>query len=143
LLINGKCHCGYITFVLDWPGFPTEIVARECSCSFCIKHGGVWTSNRDARLSVTLQRVGVVSRYSFGTETATFHVCIRCGVVPIVTSEIASRVYAVVNVNTFENLGSLHLRTQSANFDGEQLVSRLARRQENWIADVHISEGAD
>ena len=142
MLIDGKCHCGNIAFVLDWPGVPTEVVARECSCSFCIKHGGVWTSNRDAKLSVTLQRVGAVSRYSFGTETAAFYVCTRCGAVPIVTSEIANRVYAVVNVNTFENLDSLHLRRQSANFDGEELASRLARRQKNWIADVHISEGA-
>jgi hypothetical protein len=142
MLIDGKCHCGNIAFVLDWPGVPTDVVARECSCSFCIKHGGVWTSNRDAKLSVTLQRVGVVSRYSFGTETAKFYVCTRCGAVPIVTSEIANRVYAVANVNTFENLDSLHLRRQSANFDGEELLSRLARRQNNWIADVHISEGA-
>jgi hypothetical protein len=66
----------------------------------------------------------------------------RCGAVPFVTSEIANRLYAVVNVNTFENLDSLHLRRQSANFDGEELPSRLARRQQNWIADVHISEGA-
>jgi hypothetical protein len=142
MLIDGKCHCGNIAFVLDWPGVQTDVIARECSCSFCIKHGGVWTSNRDAKLSVTLHRVGVVSRYSFGTGTATFYVCIRCGVVPIVASEIANRVYAVVNVNTFENLDSLHLRRQSANFDGEELLSRLARRQKNWIADVHISEGA-
>ncbi len=141
MLIDGKCHCGNIAFVLDWPGAPTDVVARECSCSFCIKHGGVWTSNRDAKLSVTLQRVGAVSRYSFGTETAAFYVCTRCGAVPIVTSEIANRVYAVVNVNTFENLGSLRLRRQPANFDGEELLSRLARRQKNWIADVHISEG--
>jgi hypothetical protein len=141
MLIKGKCHCGNIAFVLDWPGIP-NVVARECCCSFCIKHGGVWTSNRDAKLSVTLQRADVVSRYSFGTETATFYVCARCGAVPIVTSEIANRFYAVVNVNTFENLESLHLRRQSANFDGEELPSRLARRQNNWIADVHISEGA-
>jgi hypothetical protein len=142
MLINGKCHCGNIAFVLDWPGVSTNVVARECSCSFCIKHGGVWTSNRDAKLSVTLQRADLVSRYSFGTETATFYVCTRCGAVPLVTSEIANHVYAVVNVNTFENLDSLHLRRQSANFDGEELLSRLARRQSNWIADVHISEGA-
>ena len=142
MLIDGKCHCGNIAFVLDWPGVPTEVVARECSCSFCSKHGGVWTSNRDAKLSVTLHRASVVSRYSFGTETATFYVCSRCGAVPIVTSEIENRVYAVVNVNTFENLDSLHLRRQSADFGGEGLPSRLARRQKNWIGDVHISEGA-
>jgi hypothetical protein len=140
VLIHGKCHCGNIAFVLDWPEDPPEVVARECGCSFCVKHGGAWTSNRNAKLSVTLRRPDVVSRYLFGTETATFYVCTRCGAVPIVTSDIENHVYAVVNVNTFENADSLHLRRQPVKFDGEEQQSRLARRQRNWIADVHLSE---
>jgi hypothetical protein len=141
MLIDGKCHCGNIAFVLDWPGVLAEVVARECSCSFCTKHGGVWTSNRNAKLSVSLQHAGLVSKYAFGTETATFYVCARCGAVPIVTSEIANHLYAVVNVNTFENFDSSHLRRQPVSFDGEEQQSRLARRQRNWIADVRIDEG--
>jgi hypothetical protein len=143
VLIHGKCHCGNIAFVLDWPGDRPDVVARECGCSFCIKHGGAWTSNRDAKLSVTLRRRDVVSRYVFGTETATFYVCTRCGAVPIVTSDIENHVYAVVNVNTFENFDLSHLLRQPISFDGEEQQSRLARRQRNWIADVNISEGAD
>jgi hypothetical protein len=46
----------------------------------------------------------------------------------------------VVNVNTFENFDSARLRRQAADFEGEELQSRLARRQRNWIADVRISE---
>jgi hypothetical protein len=142
MIIHGKCHCGNIAFILDWPGVPSAVVARECGCSFCLKHGGVWTSNRDAKLSVILQRAGAVSKYVFGTKTATFYVCTRCGAVPIVTSEIENHVYAVVNVNTFENFDSSLLRRQPANFDEEGQQSRLARRQRHWIADVHISEGS-
>jgi hypothetical protein len=141
MLIDGKCHCGNIAFVLDWPGVPSEIVARECGCSFCVKHGGVWTSNRDARLSVTLHSPTLVSKYAFETKTATFYVCTRCGAVPIVTSEIANHLYAVVNVNTFEDLELLHLNRQPVSFDGEEQQSRLARREKNWIADVRIAEG--
>jgi hypothetical protein len=140
MLIDGKCHCGNITFELDWPGVPSEIPARECTCSFCVKHGGVWTSHRDARLVVTLQCPAAVSKYAFGTKTAMFYVCSRCGAAPIVTSEIANSLYAVVNVNTVENLESLHLRRQPISFDGEELRSRLARRERNWIADVRIAE---
>ena len=137
--IEGKCHCGNIGFKLDWPGGPSEIVARECSCTFCVKHGGVWTSNPDALLSVTLQNAALVSKYAFGTKTAMFYVCSRCGAVPIVTSEMAGHLYAVVNVNTFENGDSLHLRREPVSFDGEEQASRLARRQSNWIADVRIA----
>jgi hypothetical protein len=142
MLINGKCHCGNIAFVLDWPGVPSEIVARECSCSFCVKHGGVWTSNREARLSANLHFPTLVSKYAFGTKTATFYVCTRCGAVPIVTSEIANHLYAVVNVNTFEDLDSLHLNRQPVSFDAEEPQSRLARRERNWIADVRIAEAS-
>ena len=105
-----------------------------------MRHGGVWTSNAEAKLSVTLKRSAAVSKYEFGTRTATFHVCGVCGVVPIVTSEIANHLYAVVNANTFENVDSSLLRRQPANFDGEELESRLARRQKNWIGDVRIDE---
>jgi hypothetical protein len=126
--------------VLDWPGDPSDIVARECSCTFCIKHGGVWTSNPAARILVTFRQADAVSKYVFGTQTATFHVCSRCGAVPLVTSEIANRLYAVVNVNTFENIDLARLRRQPANFEDEEQQSRLTRRQRNWISDVRICE---
>jgi hypothetical protein len=58
--------------------------------------------------------------------------------VPIVTSEIADRLYAVVNVNTFENFDLARVRRQAANFDDEEEQSRLLRRQKNWISDVRI-----
>jgi len=141
MLINGKCHCGNVTFVLDWPAVTPDVVARECGCSFCVKHGGLWISNPGANLSVALQSAEAVSKYAFGTGTATFYVCTRCGAVPMAISEIANRLYAVVNVNTFENFDSARLRRLPADFDGEDLQSRLARRQRNWIPDVRISDG--
>ena len=136
--ITGKCHCGNIALELEWPGEHPEIPARACGCSFCVKHGGVWTSNPASGLRVTLGDASLVSRYSFGTETATFHVCSRCGAVPVVTSEIDDHLYAVVNVNVLENVDPSWLRRAGANFDGEDVDSRLARRKRNWIADVRI-----
>jgi hypothetical protein len=141
MLINGKCHCGNIAFTLDWPEGKPEIPARACDCSFCLKHGGVWTSHPGAKLSIVVHHADLVSKYTFGTGTAAFHVCMRCGTVPIVTSEIASHLYAVVNVNTFENFDPLRLRRGTAQFGAEDVQSRLARRSKNWIADVRISQG--
>lgn len=139
MLVSGKCHCGNISFTLDWPDSEPGIPARACSCSFCTKHGGVWTSNPGARLAVVLRDAALVSKYAFGTETAAFHVCARCGAVPLVTSEVGGHAYAVVNVNTFEGFDASRLRRATANFEGEDIASRLARRARNWIADVHIS----
>src|SRR5690242_15049461 len=104
MLINGKCHCGNMRYVLQWDGGATQIPARACGCTFCIKHGGVWTSDPRASLTVAIVDGGAVSRYAFGTRTATFHVCSRCGTVPVATSEIAGRLYAVVNVNAMEDV---------------------------------------
>jgi hypothetical protein len=139
VLLTGRCHCGNIAFELEWEGNPELIPARACTCSFCAKHGGVWTSNPNARLAVTIRDASFVSKYTFGTRTATFHVCSRCGVVPLVTSEIENHVVAVVNVNALENVDPARLRRDVADFEGEDVDSRLARRRRNWIGDVRIS----
>jgi hypothetical protein len=134
--IHGRCHCGNIAFELTWEPDPAQIPARACTCSFCVKHGGVWTSNPNAALSVSVKEPSLVSKYAFGTHTAEFHVCSRGGVVPVVTSRIDGHVYAVVSVNAFEAVDASLLRRGSANFDGEGEESRLGRRKKNWIADV-------
>jgi len=139
MLLNGKCHCGNIAFDLDWPGDSPEIPARACDCSFCVKHGGVWTSNPESRLDVVIGDTSRVSKYEFGTRTATFHVCTICGAVPLVTSEIAGHRYAVVNVNALENVDPSSLRRTASQFGEEDIDSRLARRSRNWIADVRIA----
>ena len=141
MLIQGKCHCGNISFTLNWEPDPTEIPARACTCSFCVKHGGVWTSTPHGALKIAVIDPLRVSRYMFGTKTAEFHVCSRCGVVPVVTSLIDGRLYAVVSVNAFESVDSSWLRFAPATFDGEGTDSRLARRQRNWIGNVEYIEG--
>ena len=141
MLIHGRCHCGNIAFALDWAASPPEIPARACGCSFCTRHGGVWTSRPDAKLTVTVVDDAQVSRYAFGTRTATFHVCTHCGCVPVVTSEIENRVYAVVNVNMLEHVDPSWIRRASTSFDDETTASRRARRHRNRIADVAFAQG--
>ncbi|MDM0104367.1 hypothetical protein QTH97_05455 [Variovorax sp. J22R24] len=138
MVVQGGCHCGNISFNLNWEPEPTEIPARACDCSFCSKHGGVWTSHPAGALSVRVDDESHVSLYSFGTHTAQFHVCSRCGVVPLVTSTVDGHVYAVVNVNTFTNVAPSLLRAVPVSFGGESTELRLARRQRNWIADVQF-----
>jgi len=136
MLIHGACHCRNITFALTWEPDPAEIPARACACSFCTKHGGVWTAHAKGSLRIEIGNPAQVSNYSFGTRTAQFHVCTRCGGVPVVTSRIGDRLYAVVNVNTFEDVDPSLLRRTPASFDGESEAARLERRTRNWIADV-------
>jgi len=140
MLIAGRCHCGNIAFALTWEPDPSEIPARACTCSFCTKHGGVWTSTSTGSLKVTVRNPSLVSKYAFGTKTAQFHICSVCGIVPVVTSRIEGRLYAVVGVNAFEGVEPSLLRHAPARFEGESEEARLARRKRNWIANVEYRE---
>lgn len=139
--IRGRCHCGNISFTLAWEPDPVEIPARACDCTFCVKHGGVWTSNPAGRLRVAIGDESAVSRYAFGTRTAIFHICERCGVPPLVTSEIDGVTYAVVNVNTFEGVDRARLKPAAVTYEGEDQASRLARRKQRWIGSVTFTQG--
>ena len=139
--ITGQCHCGNVAYTLDWEGEPAQIPSRTCGCTFCAKHGATWTSRPEAKLAVTIADPANITKYEFGTKTATFHVCARCGVPVFVTCTMNDRAYAVVNVNTFDNVDASRIIRVPASFDGEDVGSRLARRERNWIADVRIDGG--
>ena len=138
MLISGSCHCGNIAFELLWEPEPVEIPARACTCSFCTKHGGVWTSCSTGKLTVTVADSARTSRYAFGTKTAQFHICTKCGVVPVVTSDIDEKTYAVVSVNALQGIARSLLKHASSTFDAEDERSRLARRKRSWIPDVRF-----
>ena len=142
MLIQGSCHCGNISFDLTWEPEPAEIPARACGCSFCTRHGGVWTSLPSGQLEVTIKEPTLVSRYAFGTQTADFHVCSRCGVVPVVTDSVDGRLYAVVNVNTFDDAAAALVERAPVVFADEDAATRSARHQRNWIVDVRFSDGS-
>lgn len=137
--IHGSCHCGNVTFDLQWPMYAESIAARACSCTFCKKHGARWTANASATLSVHINEPALVTAYAFGTKTADFHVCNRCGVVACCTSLVEGRLYAVVNVKAFDNFDSSRLVLADVDFDGEDEAQRLLRRAANWIADIRFT----
>ncbi len=137
--IEGRCHCGNISYRLHWPGDGAEIPIRACGCTFCTKHAGAWTSHRDSELVATIRDESIISKYRFGTETADFYVCSACGAVPFVISAVENHLCAVVNVNTFEGIDPSSFVRAETNFDGENTGSRLERRKRNWIRSVRIS----
>lgn len=143
MLISGRCHCGNISLSLDWSPDPEQIPARACTCSFCVKHGGVWTSCPSGSLRVQVREPGMVSKYAFGTKTAEFYVCTRCGVTPVVTSLIDGHLYGVVSVNALEVDPSLLRPASPVSFDDETEEARLNRRKRGWIADCQIEEQRD
>ncbi|HVT33694.1 MAG TPA: hypothetical protein VHE32_13680 [Rhodanobacteraceae bacterium] len=134
--IHGRCHCGNISFALDWIPEPAQIPARACTCTFCTRHGAVWTSCPGGSLRIRIGEPSATAAYRFGTRTADFHLCTRCGVAPVVTSRVDGRLCAVVNVRTFEHVSPSLVTTSPSSVDGEIEDARLARRARNWIGDV-------
>jgi hypothetical protein len=139
--IQGRCHCGNLAFALTSEALAHEIPARACSCSFCTRHGALWTSDPAGALVITVADPARLERYAFGTHTADFLLCSRCGVPAVVTCELDGRLLAVVNVNTFVDVDPARLRRAPASFDGEDLAARLARRARGWIGRVELVVG--
>lgn len=136
---SGGCHCGKLRYTFSFPDVET-LPARACSCSFCIRHGGVYTSHPAAKLVVETAEPENTGRYRFGHETAEFFLCRNCGVLVFASCEINGARRAVLNINTFDdNRGPVFERSVT-NFDGETVVQRLERRARNWIGSVTLVE---
>ena len=141
--IHASCHCGNVRVTLDWPDPGPVIAVRACGCGLCTKHRAAWTSHPGGRFQLRITDDSRVARYRFGTKTADFHVCLTCGVIPIVTCSIEGARYAVVNVNTFDDVDRSQLVEAAANFDGETTENRLTRRRRNWTPEAVASDGRD
>lgn len=139
MLFHGRCHCGNISFELDWQANPEKIPARVCDCEFCSRHGNIWAADPSASLQVSITDPLLVNQYSFGTRTAQFSVCRVCGVTPLAISMIEDHRYAVINVNTLIDVAPELLDIVAVSFEGEDVAGRLARRKRGWIADVRLT----
>ena len=134
--ISGSCHCGNIRLWFERPAEPTAIAVRACGCTFCRKHQGLWTSHPGGSFTLDIAEAARVTDYRFGTRSATFHVCAQCGVVPIVTCNIDSRRYAVLNANAFSDVDRSEFVVAAADFEAESIEERLARRLRNWTPEA-------
>jgi hypothetical protein len=141
--IHGSCHCGNIRIAFHWPDSGPTIPVRACGCALCTKHRAVWTSHPAGRFSLRIADDSRVTRYRFGTKTADFHVCLTCGVIPVATCVIEGTRYAVVNVNTFDDVDRSQLVEAPRDFEGETTENRLARRQRSWTPEVVGPQAGD
>jgi hypothetical protein len=60
---------------------------------------------------------------------------------PFVISRIDGKLHAVLNVNTLDGDPLADVDVGSADFDGETVTARLARRKKGWIPNVIIHYG--
>ncbi len=140
VLLRGGCHCGDLEYQLEWPENPVLMPARRCGCSFCTRFNGTWTSHPSASLVIRESRENPAIRYRFGTATADFLICSRCGIAIAATCDAGKGLQAVVNVNTLAEEQAIRFDASDSNFDGEAVQDRLQRRTANWIGQVQIQQ---
>ena len=99
----GGCHCGAITVKLRLSRPPEEMPLRSCSCSFCRAHATRTLSDRDGLAEITAAEPSLMEHYRFGSRTADYIICRRCGVYIGAFCETGSGPRAVINVNCLDD----------------------------------------
>jgi hypothetical protein len=124
---EGRCHCGAVSARFETEIAPEAIDVRADQCSFCRRNGAKTVSDPAGALMLRF-REGEVERYRFGTRSADFIICRRCG------SFVAAIIdgYGVLNV-VGAGIGALAERlARPVDYDAETPESRTERRRQRW-----------
>ena len=128
---TGGCHCENIKVRLRLAKPPEQMPLRSCSCSFCRSHGTRTISDRDGLVEIAATDWSLVERYQFGSRTADYLLCRRCGVYVGAVCETSSGLRAVVNVNCLDDRAAFTRAPAAPDYDGETTDARLGRRATN------------
>jgi hypothetical protein len=130
---SGGCHCGNISVQLSLSRAPDQMPLRSCSCSFCRAHSTRTLSDRDGQAEITVADWALVEKYRFGSRTADYVLCRRCGVYIGAVCETNSGMRAVINTNCLDDRAAFTQAPAAPDYDGEATEARLARRATNWM----------
>jgi hypothetical protein len=129
---RGQCHCGAIGFEFRTAAAPDAWPVRACQCSFCVKHGGVYTSDPAGSVRFTQADATLLSRYRFGHKTADFLFCGRCGGYLGAVTEESGETFAVLCIRAFDPQPAGLPAPQPMSYDGETSEDRNTRRAARW-----------
>src|SRR6516165_3729053 len=124
----GGCHCGNLRLTLSLTAAPAEVRLRACGCSFCRGHAMRTCSDPNGSVEIGAADWSLVECYRFGTGTADFLVCRRCGIYIGAVCETPSGTRAVINTNCLESRAAFTRPPIPIDHDSEALGDRLARR---------------
>ncbi len=133
---NGKCHCGNITVVFKTRKKIPDFSVRKCDCSYCTKQGSRYISDPEGELHIGYEFEDLVTKYEFGSKTASFLICKTCGVIPVAVCEIDGQEFGIVNINALDDADHFGRHSKLMSYEGETTEERLARRKQNWIGKV-------
>lgn len=129
--LSGRCHCGNLSLAFHPTREAAELGARACMCTFCRARRLRWTSDADGQVTIAVAEAAELSRYRFGTGTADFLICRRCGQVmaALTSDEPAPR--AVINVDCLDRADAF-VDAGARDLDAEDVEARRVRRARHW-----------
>ena len=130
---TGGCHCGNLRVQVRLTQSPADVLIRSCACSFCRSHGTRTVSDPAGQAELWASDWDLVQTYRFGSRTAEYLLCRRCGVYVGAVCETPSGWRTVINTLCFGDREIFTHEPARPDYDGEAIEARLARREANWM----------
>jgi hypothetical protein len=109
-------------------------------CSFCRSHGTITVSDPAGQADIRAADWSLVERYRFGSRTADYLLCRRCGVYIGAVCETATGVRSVINTRCLTDRAAFTRIPMQPDYDAETTEVRLGRRAANWMpAVLHLA----
>jgi len=132
IVYRGQCHCGAVGFEFRTSIATADWSVRACQCSFCLKHGGVYTSDPAGSVRFAHEDPSFLSRYRFGHKTADFVFCGRCGGYLGAVTEEGGQALMVINLRALDPQPQGLPAAQPLSYEGEMSGDRNTRRSARW-----------
>jgi hypothetical protein len=132
----GGCHCGNLRTRLKLVKPPAETPLRACGCAFCRANNTRTLADPDGLFEVWAGDWALVEAYRFGSRTADYLLCKRCGIYIGAVCETAAGWRAVVNTNALDDRAAFTQIPSATDYDGESTEQRLARRAVRWMPTI-------
>ena len=129
---SGCCHCGAVGYEYETAKAPADWPMRACQCSFCQKHGAVYTSDPKGVVRWTHADPSLLSRFRFGHKTADFVFCGRCGGYLGAVTEEGGQTLMVINTRSLDPRPEGLPAAQPMSYEGETTGNRATRRSARW-----------
>jgi hypothetical protein len=114
---------------------------RSCSCSFCRSHGTRTVSDPQGHADLRAADWSLVTKYRFGSGTADYLLCARCGVYIGAVCQTPAGCRSVINTLCLDDRAAFTQEPMRPDYDGEAVEARLARRAANWMPSVMHGPG--
>jgi hypothetical protein len=99
---RGNCHCGAVGFEYQTKQPVDDWFVRACECSFCAKHGAIYTSDPAGSLRFCTRTHRRSRATASGTRRRTSFFCGRCGGYLGAIMEEGGQVLFVMNIRALD-----------------------------------------